>query len=88
MARSFAIDVEKCPGCGCKMKLCRLVTGRDLIVELLTDLGEPIDPPPRTPARDPPYFQSRTLRRRFGEPREPREPREPGEPEEQLDLFD
>jgi hypothetical protein len=85
MARSFAIDVEKCPGCGCKMKLCRLVTGRDDIVELLTDLGQPIDPPPRAPARGPPYFQSRALGRRFGEPREPREP---GEPEEQLDLFD
>jgi hypothetical protein len=30
-------------------------------------LGEPLEPPKRAPARDPPYFKSQVLRRKFGE---------------------
>ena len=31
-------------------------------------LGEPVVPPTLAPARDPPYFKSRVIRRRLGEP--------------------
>ena len=37
------------------------------IERLLSYLGEPLEPPKRAPARDPPYFQSKVLRRKFGE---------------------
>jgi hypothetical protein len=41
----------------------------------LRHLGEPIDPPPLSPARGPPYFQSRILRRRPA-------------PQQQAEMFD
>jgi hypothetical protein len=37
------------------------------IERLLRTLGEPLEPPKRAPARDPPYFKSQVLRRKFGE---------------------
>ena len=37
------------------------------IERLLRYLGEPLEPPKRAPARDPPYFKSQVLRRKFGE---------------------
>jgi hypothetical protein len=30
-------------------------------------VGEPLEPPRRSPARNPPYFKSKALRRKFGE---------------------
>jgi hypothetical protein len=30
-------------------------------------LGEPLEPPRRSPARDPPFFKTQVLRRKFGE---------------------
>jgi hypothetical protein len=37
------------------------------IERLLRHLGEPLEPPKRSPARDPPYFKSQVLRRKLGE---------------------
>ena len=37
------------------------------IERLLRYLGEPLEPPKRSPARDPPYFKSKVLRRKMGE---------------------
>ena len=37
------------------------------IERLLRYLGEPLEPPRRAPARDPPYFKYQVLRRKFGE---------------------
>jgi len=37
------------------------------IERLLRHLGEPLEPPKRSPARDPPYFKSKVLRRKLGE---------------------
>jgi hypothetical protein len=76
LKRTFQIDVEQCPNCGGRLKLRWLVMVlRPLlsvveahnIQRLLRYLGEPIEVPPRAPARDPPYFKSKVLRRKFGE---------------------
>jgi hypothetical protein len=66
LKRTFQIDVERC-GCGGRFKLRALVIEAHNIERLLRYLGEPLEPPKRAPARDPPYFQSKVLRRKFGE---------------------
>src|SRR5690606_9681433 len=68
LMRSFKIDVEHCESCGARMKLRALVMTTASIERYLRWLGEPIDPPTLSPARDPPYFKSRVIRRRLGEP--------------------
>ena len=49
------------------MKLTRLVTRQESIRRMLQRLGEPTEPPPRAPARDPPSYESRVLRRSLSE---------------------
>ena len=66
MKRAFEIDVLQC-GCGGKLKLKALVVEAPNIERMLRHLGEPLQPPRRAPARDPPYFKSKVLRRKFGE---------------------
>jgi hypothetical protein len=66
MKRTFQVDVERCP-CGGRFKLRALVIEAHNIERLLRYLGEPLEPPKRSPARDPPYFKSKVLRRRLGE---------------------
>jgi hypothetical protein len=66
MKRAFEIDVLKCPSCGSKLKLRALVIEAHNIERLLRHLGEPLEPPRRSPARDPPYFKSKVLRRKLG----------------------
>ena len=68
LMRSFKIDVEHCESCGARMKLRALVMTTASIERYLRWLGEPIDPPTLSPARDPPYFKSHVIRRRLGEP--------------------
>jgi hypothetical protein len=68
LMRSFKLDVELCQNCGGRMKLRALVMTSAGIERYLRWLGEPIDPPTLTPARDPPYFKSQVIRRRLGEP--------------------
>ena len=68
MQRTFAVDVEKCPSCSGRMKLRALVTRPASVRRLLRHLGEPIEAPTLAPARDPPFFKSRVLRRRLPEP--------------------
>jgi len=67
MKRSFALDVETCPKCGGRMKLRALVTKPSRIERFLRHLGEPIEAPPLSAARDPPYFKTRAVRRALGE---------------------
>jgi len=57
LKRTFAIDVEKCPSCGGRLKLRALVTRPASVERYLRYLGEPTAPPPRAPARDPPYAE-------------------------------
>lgn len=64
LKRTFQIDVEKCPSCAGRMKLVSVVKEPRSVARFLRHLGEPTDPPARAPARDPPYWQSRVLRRR------------------------
>ena len=72
MMRTFAIDVEKCGRCSARLELRAFVTLPASIERLLRHLGEPTEPLPLSPARDPPYFKSRALRRKLGELDPPR----------------
>lgn len=64
LRRTFSADVESCSRCGGKMKLKALVTDPASIARYLRSLGEPSEPPPPSPARAPPYYKSRVLRRK------------------------
>ena len=75
LKRTFQIDVERCE-CGDaeewlknhgRFKLRALVIEAHNIERLLRHLSEPLEPPKRSPARDPPYFKSQVLRRKFNE---------------------
>jgi hypothetical protein len=48
------------------MRLIALLTEPPEVARFLRHLGEPTEPPSRAPARDPPYWQSRVLRRKHG----------------------
>ena len=72
MKRSLGIDADRCEACGARMKLCALVITAASIERFLRGLGEPTDVPPLSPARDPPFFKSRALRRRIAELETPR----------------
>lgn len=67
MKRAFAIDVEQCARCGARMRLRALITAAQSIERFLRHIGEPTEPPTLSPARGPPFFKSRVVRRRFGE---------------------
>ena len=64
--RTFSVDVLECETCHGRMKLVAFVTDDKSIARFLKKLREPIEPPPRLPARGPPYWQSRALRRMSG----------------------
>ena len=65
MRRVFAIDLDRCPLCGAPMKLRALVTEPANIRRYLRHLDEATALPPRSPARDPPYFRSEVVRRKL-----------------------
>jgi hypothetical protein len=67
MKRAFEIDVLQCPQCQGRLKLKALVIEAHNIERLLRHLGEPLEPPKRAPARDPPYFKSKVLRRKLAQ---------------------
>ena len=46
-----------------RMRLLAMVTDPTSVARYLRALGEPTEAPARTPARGPPYWQSRVLRR-------------------------
>ena len=58
-----ASTVLECPNCKGTMKLLAVVTDATSIQRMLRHLGEATDPPAREPARGPPYWKSRVLRR-------------------------
>jgi hypothetical protein len=68
LRRTFGLDVETCPRCGGRMRLLALITEPPEVARFLRHVGESTEPPSRAPARDPPYWQSRVLRRRHDEP--------------------
>jgi hypothetical protein len=67
LRHTFASDLEACEKCGGRLRLKALVTRPTSIERWLRALGEPTDAPPLSPARDPPSFKSRVLRRKLGE---------------------
>jgi hypothetical protein len=67
MKRAFGWDVDHCDNCGARLRLRALVSAAASVERFLRHIGEPIDPPPLSPARGPPFFQSRVLRRKLGE---------------------
>jgi len=64
LKRTFGVDVLECPKCKGRMKLLAVVTEAKSIQRMLRHLGEATEPPAREPARGPPYWKSRVLRRR------------------------
>jgi hypothetical protein len=51
MGEEFPLE---CPACGGDIRLIALITERGPIRKILTHLGEPLEPPPVSPARGPP----------------------------------
>jgi hypothetical protein len=64
LRHTFGAGVETCRACGGRFRLRALVTAPASVLRLLRSFGEPTEFPPRAPARDPPTYQSRVLRRR------------------------
>ena len=67
LKRTFALDVLACPDCGGRLRLVAMVTEVAGITRYLRAVGEPAEPPSRSPPRGPPYWASRALRRRAGD---------------------
>jgi hypothetical protein len=67
LKRSLGLDADVCDACGARMTLRALVVRAESIARFLAKLGEPTEPPRLSPARGPPYFESRALRRKLGE---------------------
>ena len=67
MMRTFAVDVLCCPRCSGRLRLVALMTDPKEIRRYLRAIREPTDAPPRSPARGPPFWASRALRRRAGD---------------------
>ena len=65
--RTFAVDVLACPRCSARLRLVALMTEPKEIRRYLRAIGEATDGPQRSPARGPPYWSSRALRRRTGD---------------------
>jgi hypothetical protein len=61
-SRTFDIDVLCCPSHG-RMRLLAMVTEPRSIRRYLAKIGEPTDPPARSPSRGPPFSKSVVLRR-------------------------
>src|SRR5690349_12530644 len=64
LQRTFAVDVETCPGCGGRVRLLAVITDLTEVARLLHHRGEPTEPPARAPPRNPPYFKTSVVRRR------------------------
>jgi hypothetical protein len=63
LKRTFGLDVLACPRCQGRMRLLAMVTDAKSVTRYLRALGEPTEAPATAPARGPPYWKSRILRR-------------------------
>jgi hypothetical protein len=54
LARIFETFPLVCPNCGGEMRLIAVLTEASPVRRILSHIGEPIEPPPITPARGPP----------------------------------
>lgn len=64
LKRTFGFDVLHCPNCQGRMRLLAMVTESEEVRRYLRGIGEPTELPKQGPARGPPYWQSRVLRRK------------------------
>lgn len=58
LARIYEVFPLICPKCGGTMKIIAFIDEGEAIREILTHLGEPVDPPRLTPARGPPLWEA------------------------------
>ena len=58
LKRVFAIDIERCPRCGGRLKIIAAILDPQVIVQFLTHLGLPARSPPRSAARPLPLLQA------------------------------
>src|SRR5262249_58689544 len=66
LKRSLGSDGDQCDRCSARMKLRALVITAASIQRLLRHFGEPTLPPVLSPARGPPSFKTRAVRRKLG----------------------
>jgi Putative transposase len=64
LKRTFDVDVLHCPICEGRMRLLAVLTEGDEVRRYLRAIGEATELPHQAPARAPPYWASRALRRR------------------------
>jgi hypothetical protein len=64
LKRTFHFDVLHCPDCQGRMRLLAVLTEGDEVRRYLRAIGEATELPAQAPARAPPYWASRALRRR------------------------
>ncbi len=65
LKRTFEIDVLACPTCQGRMRLLAMVTDPKSIRRYLAKVGEPTEPPARSPSRSPPFWKSVVLRQKM-----------------------
>lgn len=58
IARIYEVFPLICPKCGGTMKIIAFIDAGDAIREILSHLGEPVDPPLLAPARGPPLWEA------------------------------
>jgi hypothetical protein len=66
MMRTFKLDVLECPRCKGRLKMLAMVTELSEVRRHLEGLDVATSLPERAPARGPPFWQSRALRRLAG----------------------
>jgi uncharacterized protein YbaR (Trm112 family) len=64
LKRTFHFDVLHCPACQGRMRLLAVLTEGDEVQPYLRAIAEQSELPAQAPARAPPYWASRALRRR------------------------
>jgi hypothetical protein len=64
LKRSFGFDILHCVKCQGRMRLLAMLTEDRDIRRYLRGIGEPTELPTQAPARGPPFWKSRALRRR------------------------
>ena len=58
LARIYEVFPLICPKCGGMMKIIAFIDEGEVIREILTHLGEPVDPPRIAPAHGPPLWEA------------------------------
>jgi len=58
LARIYEVFPLTCPKCGGMMKIIPFIDEGDAVREILSHLGEPVDPPRIAPAHSPPLWEA------------------------------